>query len=176
MKSNPSGAIGFFSRKVLSQWIEPTYESILILLNRHAYTEVGQYPVNALPTNRFGAMLVRIMNLIQTLTYFGAFLFYTDAGIRRLKSRNAGKSRTLFRDYVNYLFPALILLGGFTFYIFWEANSQYALFFALLLIPCAVSGYGKTSDHVIDAFRHHSIKEEKSFGIPVITILLIVRS
>ena len=173
-KSNPIGAIGFFSRKIQSQWIEPTCESIFILLNRHSYSDTGQYNPNGLPVNRLGSILIQLMNLMQTVIYFGAFLFYSGIGLTLIKSRQAGKIKPEYRDITDSLFTGLVIIGAFVFYIFWEANSQYALFFMLLLIPCAVTGYGKTADKIIYIFRDSSGQEAKSLLIPAALVISLI--
>ena len=39
------------------------------------------------------------------------------------------------------LFNAVIMMGAFVFYMFWEAKSQYTLPYYYLLIPYAVMGW-----------------------------------
>ena len=173
-KSNPAGAIGFYSRKILSQWIEPTCESIFILLNRHAYSENGQYNPNGLPVNRLGSTLMQFMNFMQTVIYFGAFLFFSIGGIRLIRNKQHERSLPDYKNAVDDLFTGLVTLGAFAFYILWEANSQYALFFILLLIPCAVSGYGNMADEIISIYRDHSNKKAALCPPAAVLVLVII--
>ena len=70
---------------------------------------------------------VRIMDAYQSLIYTGAFLFLADS-VRKKKTLEV------------YLW-LIIVLGGFLFYLFWEAKSRYILPYYIAMIPMAACGY-----------------------------------
>lgn len=167
-KSNPIGAIGFFSRKVLSQWIEPTYESIFILLNRNTFSANRQYAANDLQINRLGQILSFFMNLMQSLMYIGTFLFYLSLAYEIKKNY-----KQIETDTLNKLVPGIIAIGGFLFYVFWEANSQYAIFFVLFFIPTAVLGFSQIGQLVSDSIKQKKIAIPKSQMIALVSTVIL---
>lgn len=68
-----------------------------------------------------------VSNAGEELIYTGAFLFLADS---------VQKKKTL----EVYLW-LIIVLGGFLFYLFWEAKSRYILPYYIAMIPMAACGY-----------------------------------
>ena len=110
--------IGFFERKVASMWNEPTYYSWSLQQGRDQELDKSLfYP--GIPFVTF------FTDQFQTLLY-GAALFYF---IKHRKDRDFGK-----------LFFALYFVGGFLCHLLWEAQSQYAMLYAMGLTPYSVMG------------------------------------
>jgi len=125
-KSNPASLISFISRKVVTQWNEPTFESLYILYGRDSIPGMNSLTLNIVnPTTSLNAALREIMNLIHVMVMFGALMYFI-LGWKKIS--------------ISQLSLAIIVIGGFLFHILWEAKSQYILNYFLLLIPYSVAG------------------------------------
>ena len=124
---NPSYTVNFFGSKVLSMWCEPTFQSIWIQqVKGHPY----EFPelVSSLltygePLNTF---YWSFFNILQTFVYFFSFTFIYFK-YKKLE--------------VYQLLPAIIIIGGFVFHLFWEGKGQYSMTYFYLLLPYAISGF-----------------------------------
>lgn len=124
--SHPKYAVGFFVRKIASQWNEPTFASLFIQMNRSSDAELPAWVQQIIKNGIGSPVLLEIFNIGHCIILFGAFLF-------------------VCLDFKNFDFRKdgflIIFLGGFLFHLFWEANSQYAVGYFFLLIPCSARGY-----------------------------------
>ncbi|MDD3413465.1 MAG: hypothetical protein PHY47_05640 [Lachnospiraceae bacterium] len=126
-EQHPQYMVGFFIRKIASMWNEPSYDSLSMQMDRNSV--MGTPPfwigmlVNKGPVNSF---LYQIMNLMESWIMVGAFAYY----IFHFKKE----------DFVDNIF-ALFFVGGFLCHLLWEASSQYAIFYVMLLIPYATMGF-----------------------------------
>ena len=120
---NPGEGLAFFNRKFLSQWNEPSYAVIWNNNVREHYSEPGRlYTLLC----RDGESAVKsYMNFYQQMILFGL-----AAALAVLWRR---------REITQVLLP-LTVLGGVLYHILFEAKSQYACTFFLLLIPVAAWG------------------------------------
>lgn len=125
--TNPKYACSFFSKKLGSIWINPTFECFEQIKLRTAKTGTPKLLVAAMdigsPLNSF---LTELMDAWQSVIYFGA-LMYCILRIRKIK--------------LEELLFAICFIGIFIFHIFWEARGYYTLPAMILLIPYAVLGY-----------------------------------
>ena len=121
--SSPRAALRFFSQKLRSQWNEPSCQSLWINEVHLSYSEKnGIYRLFCESGHR---RTLGVMNQFQQLIYLGALL-----GTAML-----WKDRRLPRCTL-----ALILLGGLLYHLLFEAKSQYALPYFLMLVPMAGAG------------------------------------
>lgn len=128
-KSNPANLVSFVSRKIVSQWNEPTYESLYIMYGRDSIPGMSPFVREIVnPTTRVNASIRELFNKIQLIVIFGVFIYF----ILGINTINMEK-----------LIPAVMVLGGFFFHLMWEAKSQYIFTYFLLLIPYAVAGVNK---------------------------------
>lgn len=130
-KNEPVEAVHFFSRKLLSQWNEPTYQSLWNNQVRKKYSEPGQ--MYEFICSQFDRSIARMMNYYQQLIFFGFTLGLLC--LMRNKSIRAA------------IFP-LIVLGGLIYHLLFEAKSQYAMPYIILMIPVAAYGFVLLSDTV----------------------------
>ena len=122
--SEPADAVDFFGRKVLSQWNEPTFQSIWNVQVRGSYGKrVGIAKAVCDEAPDFFAALCDLMHGVNLL---GAAV----GTIALLRRRRAG----------DMLLP-LIFLGGFLYHLIFEAKSQYVLIYMMTLLPIAAYGY-----------------------------------
>lgn len=125
--SDPSSALRFFKNKTVSQWAEPTYQSIWNLDVRGVYPE-GRTGIAAFAVENqraFATALDIPVILLYGMACAGCTVFL-------LRGKN---EKTLFAVLL-----ALIFLGGFFYHLIFEAKSQYILIYALWLTPLSAVG------------------------------------
>ena len=140
---NPAYTVNFFGKKVLSMWCEPTFQSIWIQqVKGHPY----EFPklVSSLltygePLNTF---YWSFFDILQTLIYFfsAVFIYFK---YKKLE--------------VYQLLPAIIIIGGFIFHLFWEGKGQYSMTYFYLLIPYAISGFSELTKFINEKFTKKSV-------------------
>ncbi len=109
--AHPQYMTGFFIRKTASVWGEPTYYSWSLQQGRNDKLDEEVF----LPDT---ASVIGFANVLQTFLYFFALVYFV---IHRKE-----------QDITRLLF-AIFFIGGFLFHLIWEAGSQYALFYAMVL-------------------------------------------
>ena len=140
-KANPRECERFFSRKLLSQWNEPTYQGLWTNQVRKSYSESGE--LYELICRRFARRLTQLMNYFQQLIFFGFTL-----GLALMWRK---------RDVKAAIFP-LVILGGLLYHLLFEAKSQYALGYVILMIPVAAYGFIRLSDFAAERSGSHAKK------------------
>ncbi len=121
---NPGQGLCFFSEKLRSQWNEPSYESLWINQVQQSYGEKGfMYEwfcdVGARHTTGY-------MNQYQQLIFLGVLLSCVFLWFRR---------------DIRQCLPVLVILGGILYHLLFEAKSQYALPYFILMVPLAAYGF-----------------------------------
>lgn len=122
--ANPREALIFFINKILSQWNEPTYESIWVSQVKKHQSPVPLF-VESVYTGRLGKYLHAYLNVYQQIILMGFFI----ALFSRLKKQDEC-----------FIFLPLIVLGGFLYHLINEAKSQYILIYFVMLVPYAAYG------------------------------------
>ena len=129
---NPKACLAFYKGKALSQWNEPTAESLLVLRASVDTQQISDRKYKLMFGNWYQPYLA-YMNSYQFLIYLLAFLGCISLGMRRLQGRENAAYDLL------YIFP-LLLIGGFLFQLLWEAKSRYIYYYMVLLLPLATLG------------------------------------
>ncbi len=127
----PMYALKFFYKKILSTWLEPTFQSIWTgplaergekqnseILKSIYEEKSGYYFLNA-----FGKVFTVSIYLLTLLAVF-YYMFSKKFSVYEL-------------------FTIIFFLGGFFFHLIWETKSQYVFIYVLLLIPTAANGLDK---------------------------------
>jgi hypothetical protein len=122
-RANPKMALRFFSDKFKSQWNEPSFGSLWINQVFPSFSEKGR--LYNLICGRGGKQTLIVMDQLQQMVLFGLL-----AGIIRLRIK---------KDLLRCLLP-LILLGGISYHLLFEAKSQYAMPYIVLILPIAAYG------------------------------------
>ncbi len=123
--ADPALAASFFYRKILSQWEEPSFQSLWI--NEMARNpQRGKLALSLYEHGQAGSAALWWMNQYHSLLLVGTLLWL----LLGRKNRTPG-----------VLFFPLYFVGGFLFHTIWEAKGQYTLFYFFCLIPYAVAGY-----------------------------------
>lgn len=121
---DPTRALRFAGDKLLSQWTEPTFESLWVSEVRAHARPVPPW-ARSVYSGAAGHALVAWMNAFQSLIYlFGA------VGLWRLRGRG-----TLL-----HLPLALTIFGGGLYHMLFEAKSMYILPYYVMLFPYAAYG------------------------------------
>ncbi|MBE5916531.1 MAG: hypothetical protein E7273_06750 [Pseudobutyrivibrio ruminis] len=118
-------AYEFFSKKIASTWIEPTYSSYWISQVRYHRVDFPDW-LDKFMTAQSYAVAAKLFNFFLILIFTGMalYLIFED------KSKFTNKS---------FLF--LSVVGGFTFLLFWETKSQYTITYFIWLFPYAIEGF-----------------------------------
>ena len=137
---DPGYAADFFIKKYLSEWTEPTYESLLCSNWSH---ESGQ--------TEFGVMSERPMTRLLHSVYYGHFNEMIIAICKGLQLCLLLFSTGYFlfdknRTRPEYYAPALLAAGSAVFYLIWEAQAQYVMPAYMCLIPYAAASLSLTVD------------------------------
>lgn len=126
--AHPDKALRFFWAKLRSQWNEPTYESIWLNQVHMSFSEKGRVYSFLCGEGSAERRTTAVMNQFQQLIYLGMLL-----GCFGLWHRKNAKSCLL----------PLIVLGGLLYHLLFEAKSQYALPYFVLMLPVAAYGYSR---------------------------------
>ena len=116
-------AFDFFSKKALSQWNEPSYESIWVSQVKQHSSELSGLAKDIYDgsTGQFFALHFNFyMQIVFVLFALGIYMLF------------------IFRkSNIETLLLPLVLLGAFGYHLLFEAKSQYATVYIPLLIPTA---------------------------------------
>ena len=122
-RRDPAKMIKFFSQKLRSQWNEPSYGSLWLNQVYPSYSQKG-----FLYDFFCGSGARRTLG---TMNQFQQFVFLSLLfGLIRLWRK---------KDLLRCLLP-MIVLGGLLYHLLFEAKSQYALPYFLLMLPIAAYG------------------------------------
>ena len=127
----PMYALKFFYKKILSTWLEPTFQSIWTgpltekgnIQNSRILKSIYEEKSGYYFLNSFGKVFTVSIYLLALI----AVIYYIIS-----------KKFSVFE-----LFTIIFFLGGFFFHLLWETKSQYVFIYVLLLIPTAANGLDK---------------------------------
>lgn len=119
----PGYTVQFFFCKTASQWNEPSYQSLWTNQVRDHYGAIG--PMADWAMNDGEHTVKAYMNLYQQFI----FVCTLAAAFFCFKKKEVAPALLL-----------LIILGGFSYHLFFEAKSQYALTYFILMVPLAAYG------------------------------------
>ena len=125
-KNDPAACLRFFRDKLNSQWNEPTYESLWVNQVQLSFSEKGRFYdfLCGSGARRTAAFL----NQVQQFVLLGAL---------------AGMPGLWRRKRIQLCLLPSIVLGGVLYHLLFEAKSQYALPYFVLLAPLAAWGLSR---------------------------------
>ena len=141
----------FFRRKIISTWLEPTFQSVW-----SGPIEVDDFkqtfgPLKSLyGEGELSDILNGYMSAFLILTYTLVFL----AIVLLL---------FLDKEFLNYLFYQLTFIGGFIFHIIWETKSQYVFLYIFLVLPILSFSLDKFSKILLKIIYVYSSKRVDKF-------------
>ncbi len=124
-KADKKYAFDFFSLKIASTWIEPTFQGVWVNQIRTHRTEFPAWIEYMMSAKGYTAT-AKFFSYFQLIIYLGALLWLA-------LSDRAG--------FVTKSFMLMVFVGGFLFHIVWETKGQYSITYFVLLFPYAVMGY-----------------------------------
>ena len=123
--SDKHNAYEFFSKKIASMWIEPTYQSYWINQVRNHRTVFPAWLASFMSAKGYTAA-AKIFDVFEIIILTGMLLWV----ILEDKTKFTAKS-----------FLLLCFIGGFTFSLMWETKSQYSITYFIMLFPYAIEGF-----------------------------------
>ncbi len=144
--ANPDYAVEFFTKKTLSTWANPTFQCFATVRNG-SYLAIPEWMLEMLSYSSQKSM-TEYLDVIAFLVYFGSLLYVLTEDFKR----------------TDKLILPMTFVGGFLFYLVWEAKARYGLMFFIVLIPCAVKGFSRTATLITEKIGQikQSKNEEKS--------------
>lgn len=130
-KQYPDYTRQFFYYKTVSQWNNPTFQSLWINKSRKSNIEKNALVKSIIGEGKVNKILTYYMNIVQSLVLFGATA-YMILDFKNIKSKQ--------------LIFIIAFIGGFLFHIIWEAKCQYTMIYFVLLIPYSVRGFSILSN------------------------------
>lgn len=132
--NNPKKAVDFFTRKNISQWANPSFESINLfqqsdinnpntVQKRNTIKKIFLWHTESKSLDQTHFWLNEYLKIYELLIIFGTIIF--------IASGKLSKENCVF---------LIVFIGGFTFHTFWEAASQYMFPYFMVLIPYGVVG------------------------------------
>lgn len=136
LKADPAAAVTFFKDKILSQWNEPTYQS---LWNNQVRGQFAPKTGIAAYVCGEGEYFTKSVMDKSIQFIFCGMLVATLCLLLRAVNRREVRSAT---EAAPYLIP-LLFLGGFLYHALFEAKSQYVITYVIFMIPYAVWGFAE---------------------------------
>lgn len=125
--NNPKEMVGFYNRKLQTQWLKPLFAS---LYSTRSFDDKKPMPewIHALYYGESHNIVWEIANYYQSIVYLSLAVFVAFALLGKEKER---------LDSVFWI-PLISVVGGFLFSMIWENQSRYVLpyyIFMLLYVP-----------------------------------------
>ncbi len=133
--ANPDYAVEFFTKKILSTWANPTFQCFATVRNG-SYLDVPEWMLQLLSYKSQKSMTM-YLNVEAFLVYFGSLLYVLTENFKRTYK----------------LILPMTFVGGFLFYLVWEAKARYGLMFFIVLIPCAVKGFSGAASLISEKIK-----------------------
>ncbi|MDD6797574.1 MAG: glycosyltransferase family 39 protein [Clostridia bacterium] len=135
----PRYFLHFYKDKIVTQWNNPTWEVFGILDQNNTRINNVWIKKEMRKPNRLKYMY--ILNIFNTIINAGLVL-YTISCWKNFKKV----------DIKQLVYP-VILIGGFLFFIMWEAKNQYCVPFYFVCVPYAVLGWGSFTKYILNKCR-----------------------
>ena len=139
--------VNFFSKKLMSMWSEPSFQSLWIqIVKKHPFEVPKSISELFTPDSTINSLYYQIYDIFQTAVYFFT-LVYLILNRKGLK--------------IYQLLPAVIMIGGFFFHLIWEAKGQYSVVYFFLIIPYAISGFSGLTQFIHNKLTQFKEKKQK---------------
>ncbi|WP_026503689.1 hypothetical protein [Butyrivibrio sp. NC3005] len=123
---NPKKAVGFFGKKIIWQWADPTFGAVSHSVYINGVDEVQVSPrfVDFIAGNTM-KMILRMLGGVCGTIYLLNLIFISGKLIKE-------------KEYhIGYLVLGIFFIGGFVFQLFWESKSRYCFPYMVAIIPYA---------------------------------------
>ena len=147
MKASPEETRLFFKLKIMQQWNETTYNSVV---NTHTFDGEPGPTVQKIYSAEYGNAILNYCNrygfvLYALLHIFGIWKLYSCIAFLINKKNMPSVWDALFVAYV---------IGGFLFSLIWEAKPRYVLPYVLFAIPLAAASLSGISTALTKLIPH----------------------
>ncbi len=133
--ADPGYAASFYHRKMMSQWAEPTFESLLINLSMSNESARPDWVAAILGNASYGPLCQYMKGIVLVIDLgFASALILLAFAIRR--------HQTDWRAMFAPLVAVVYVLGGFLYHMLFEAKSQYLLPYVMVMLPFAAYAIG----------------------------------
>lgn len=171
MAADPGRAIGFFTKKNVAQWLEPTYASLQHshCLNTHDQTLPGW--AKSLYEGILGTVYYEGMNIYQFMIFGLAFLWLVwnwrraddmAGGLNSLNTAPAAKAAQATPPRHLQAGLMLAVFGGFLFHTVWEGKAMYILPYFVACLPFAAAGLSALLARITARWPVKGAKTQKS--------------
>lgn len=135
--SDPVYGVGFYVKKVLSQWNDPTYQGVYFSAkyNSDDRPEEGSTLANLYDAENGYFIYFEWANISQFVVYLGMLFYFC------LKKFEGDKAFSWIL--------AVTIIGGFFFSILWEAKARYIFPYYVMMIPLMAQGYSLLIDRIM---------------------------
>ncbi len=148
-------AVDFFGKKILSQWNEPTFESVWVSKVKSHYSDL-----NAIGNGMYEGSLGQFfelyfnwyMQIIYILFAIGIYCMFLNK-----------------KSNIETILIPLVILGGFGYHLLFEGKSQYVLTYIPLLIPtvsyavnCILNGKYTRLSGIVAKLKHIPDDKQKT--------------
>ena len=127
MRENPAAALAFYREKLLTQWLDPAYDSLWM---GELSEKVGRYNglIGSIYRRKDGlrTLMDGYMDAMQTAVY----ALSAVGGARLMKKKDGMAALAL----------PVTILGGALYHLIFEAKSQYAYPYMVYMLPLAAIG------------------------------------
>lgn len=137
--SDPAYAGDFFRKKIMSQWDEPTFQSIWVSRIKKLDQDMPPLVDAIYSSSMGGGLFLYFRYQVQCIYFF--FLI----GLSVLLFYNTRRTSDASQCLLFALLP-LTALGSFLFHTLAEAKSQYVLIYVLLMFPMTALGMQRATD------------------------------
>ena len=148
--NNPNEALSYYTEKIGSTWLNPTFQTIWCSLPGTRYRWYPEYAhylgYHETLLSMVGGDLYKKEEFIFEIYQILIFIFASIGIYRISNSANAKQSLLL-----------IIFAGGFLFHIIWETKSIYVIQYYFLLLPFAAYGI----NFIIEKLTKIKFKKEK---------------
>ena len=144
-QEDPAYAKWFFKTKLLMQWTEPTFET---LLSTHSFDEEKEIPgwIDRVYHGDLHDHITGFADRYQSIVYLGFVCFLPVLWKRR-------------RENAAAWIPLIAIVGGFLFSIIWEAQCRYVLPYYMWMLLYVPEGICFVSHGVGAACRHRFVRD-----------------
>ncbi len=139
LAEHPGEASVFFRDKILSQWNEPTYQSIW---NNQVRAQSGdKWGIASYVCGAGEAGVTAFMDYGVQFIFCGMLIAAVSLLISQFR-----KEPTCRSDESGLFLIPLLFLGGFLYHALFEAKSQYVITYVTFMIPYAIMGFAKACE------------------------------
>lgn len=145
----------FFTKKIVSEWNNPTYQVFWNIQDKYSDGFEPQPFIREFLSLKGTYKVQKYLNILDSIIKFGAllYMFYL-----------------IFNKRNENLILPITFVGGFLFLSFLsEAKAQYAIIFSTLLIPLATMGYNYAANLIVE--KRCSFKTKK---VTIIIFVLLI--